>query len=85
MLQCGSAYFDAQPHSVLTRDKICGLKFQALCNFKNYDGETELFIDWLKPYIHEYTSNFLGYSRYEEAEVPTLIYRQNTNQQQKGN
>lgn len=75
MLQCSSAYFDAQPNSKLTRDKICGLKFQALCNLKNYNGEIEYFIDWLRPYIHDSSSDFLGYKRYEEDENPTLIYR----------
>jgi hypothetical protein len=43
-------------------------------NLKNYDGEIEKFIDWITPYIDGLEGDFLGYSRYEETEIPTLLY-----------
>lgn len=40
-------------------------------DFKNYDGEIDLFFDFIAPYVED---GFLGYSQYEEAEHPTLHY-----------
>ena len=42
-------------------------------DLKNYDNEIDLFIDWLKPYLDEFERNCIGWSWYEESEVPTLI------------
>lgn len=38
----------------------------------NYDSEIKHFLDWLAPYIE--TNGFIGYTKYEEFEDPTLIY-----------
>ena len=42
---------------------------------KNYNNEIELFIDWLKPYICEYSDEFIGYWLYEEYDKPELIFK----------
>lgn len=44
-------------------------------NIKNYDDEYELFLDWLCPYIDAYDDEMLGYIRYEDNELPWLIYK----------
>lgn len=75
MLRCDSYYFDAQTHSALIKDKFSeGLYLCIRCNLKNYDSEIEKFVDWIKPHIDGYEGKFLGFSRYEETEEPTLIY-----------
>ena len=72
MLQCDSCYFDGQTDSTIKNDQ--GWYLTVRCNFKNYDDEIELFLDWLAPYIETY--GFLGYHRYEEFDYPTLIYKE---------
>ena len=42
------------------------------CDLKDYHDEIKLLLDWLYPYIK--TRGFVGYTRYEEDEHPTLIY-----------
>jgi hypothetical protein len=46
-------------------------------NLKNYDGEIGKFIDWITSYIDALEGDFIGYSRYEDTETPTLIYHPN--------
>ena len=79
MLRCGSYYFDGQPDSKLYRDDLYENDpmyfLNVRCNLKNYEDEIKLFLDWLCPYIN--TEGFLGYTRYEEAYNPTLIYKEN--------
>lgn len=75
MFQCDSYYFDAETHSTMNFDDIS--KSYVLClrfNVKNYDSEIEHFVDWVMPYLDKYDGDFLGFSRYEEYEEPTLIY-----------
>jgi len=75
MLQCDSYYFDADTHSTIRFDSISNSYY--LCvrsNFKNYGNEIELFVEWIKPYLNKTEGDFLGFSRYEETEEPTLIY-----------
>ena len=40
---------------------------------KNYDGEIDKFLDWIRPYIAEFPGHCIGWSWYEEEDVPTLI------------
>ena len=40
-------------------------------DIKNYDGEIEQFFEWIAPYV---TTDFMGYSRYEEHREPTLFF-----------
>lgn len=43
-------------------------------DFKNYDQEIELFLDWIYPFIDEESSwPFMGWYWYEESEVPFAI------------
>lgn len=73
MLDCGSYYFDGKPDSSLNYDKITECYFlNVRCNLKNYDREIEHFLDFIQPYL--YTNGFIGYTRYEEDDDPTLIY-----------
>lgn len=74
MLNCGSAYFDGQPDSKLFED-YGKYYLNVRCNLKNYYCEIEEFLDWLQPYIM--TDGFIGYTRYEEHDDPTLIYNKN--------
>ena len=79
MLRCDSYYFDSQTDSKLYKDNLyedAPMYFlHILCNFKNYDNEINLFLDWLCPYI--ITEGFLGHTRYEENYDPTFIYKEN--------
>lgn len=78
MLNCNSAYFDAET------DSRIAVEFEAetyerrlICvrtNLKNYDSEIEKFIDWITPYLAKDPGDFLGFYRYEEDEQPTLIF-----------
>jgi len=43
-------------------------------DFKNYEGEIELFFDWIMPYVDNNDGEFIGYSRYEEDDVPALKF-----------
>ena len=75
MLYMDSYYFHADTHSTLRYDDNGKCWFLCIrCNLKNYDDEIEKFIDWVTPYLYEDEGNFLGFSRYEETEQPTLIF-----------
>ena len=72
MLQCDSFYF---PHTVYTSlvhrgedDIILNIR----CDLKDYDDEIKKFLDWIYPYTE--TRGFIGYTRYEEDDDPTLVY-----------
>lgn len=41
-------------------------------DIKNYDGEIEKFFKLIAPYAE---NNFIGYSRYEECESPSLYFK----------
>jgi hypothetical protein len=43
-------------------------------DLKNYDGEILKFIDWIDPYIDASDGDHIGHHRYEEEELPTLLY-----------
>ena len=75
MLQCDSYCFDADTHSTLRYDDIGKSYYLCIrCNLKNYENEIENFVDWIKPYLDKQKGDFLGFSRYEETEQPTLIF-----------
>lgn len=59
------------------KDSISG-QWSLLCkgDLKNYDKEIEKFVELLKPHV-DLNSNgktFIGYMRYEESIIPTLLY-----------
>lgn len=75
MLQSDSYYFAADTHSTMRYDDIGKAWMLCIrCNLKNYCQEIQKFIDWIEPYILAYEGDFLGFSRYEQTEEPTLIY-----------
>lgn len=75
MLQCDSYYFVADTYSTFRFDDIGQSWYLCVrCNLKNYDNEIEKFVDWIMPYIDAREGDFLGFSRYETTETPTLIY-----------
>ena len=41
-------------------------------DIKNYNNEIEQFFEWIAPWCE---NDFIGYRRYEEQLVPTLVYR----------
>lgn len=43
-------------------------------DLKNYEGEIEKFLDWVRPYFVQESDQCIGWSWYEESESPTLIY-----------
>ncbi len=76
MLTCDSYYFCADTHSTLRFDNIAKSWFLCIrSNFKNYDNEINLFIEWMDPYLQADSGDFIGFYRYEEDEIPTLIYK----------
>jgi hypothetical protein len=72
-----SYYFAADTHSTLRYDAIAEAWFICIrCNFKNYCGELRKFCEWIDPYVSANEGEFLGFSRYEESELPDLIFKQ---------
>lgn len=78
MLGCDSFYF---PHTadsslinrVVWRDPDSSERIlNVRCDLKDYEGEIDMFLDWIYPYAK--TRGFIGYTRYEECDNPTLIY-----------
>ena len=73
MLVCDSYYFDGRTDSSMERDTVSKrYELNVRTNFKNYNNEVDLFLDFIRPYL--YTDGFLGYMRYEDDDDPTLIY-----------
>jgi hypothetical protein len=72
MLRMSSAYFEAPTRSELITEPA-HRTLSVRCNLKNYDGEIEAFVDWMNPYVAAFKGDFLGFSRYEETEDPTII------------
>lgn len=76
MLQCDSYYFPAVTCSRLYLDRTSRDSYYLCirCNLKNYEGEIEAFLDWVRPHLWAFEGDFLGFHRYEGTETPTLIY-----------
>ena len=51
-------------------------------NIKNYDGEIDQFLDWIKPYIDRGSGNreMFAIKIYEEHDEPTIDYLHDANQ-----
>lgn len=74
---CSSAYFTTRGNSEF--NKWTGQSYDHPTLFihtslKNYDDEIGKFIDWIAPYVDDYTGTMVGYHRYEENQLPTLIF-----------
>ena len=75
MLRGSSSYFDGDTHSTVRLDETDGKYHVTIrCNFKNYDGEIENFMNWITPHIQALPGDFIGYTRSDLTEVPTLLY-----------
>lgn len=74
MLQCDSYYFQADTHSIVYPFPSKGYGISITCNFKNYNNEIDLFLDWIMPYVEAEPGKWLGYHMYENDDVPTLIF-----------
>ena len=74
MLKCCSCYFTDSQNSNL-KESYYGYTLHCDCDFKDYENEIELFLDWISQYAdYENYYEFVGYEIYEEDKVPTLIY-----------
>lgn len=76
LLKMHSAYFDMYPCSMLIHE-FERYSLSARSNLKNYCNEIEQFVDWITPYLDKRRGEFLGFSRYEEEEIPTLLFHPN--------
>lgn len=76
MLTCDSAYFAGETYSKFNRrysnEEPYILTIRS--NFKNYNREIKLFLDWIGPYLDMTYDPFIGYFRNEEDDDPVLIY-----------
>ena len=52
-------------------------------NIKNYEGEIEIFLEWIKPWIDKGSGarDMYAITMYEEAHVPEIYYLDNIDQQ----
>ena len=72
MLRCSSYYYTPFSLTKFHYDDIAeNYYLTSSSDFKNYDDGVNLFFDFIKAYVEE---GFLGYSLYEEDEVPTLYF-----------
>ena len=71
----GSEYFTGTANSKIKYRIISNqMVLHIDTDFKNYGDEIEHFLDWITPYVDAYNNDFLGYSRYEECNNPTLYF-----------
>jgi len=74
MLKCCSCYFTDSQNSNL-KEGYDGYILHCDCDFKNYENEIELFLDWISQYgNYNNYYEFIGYEIYEENKYPNLIY-----------
>lgn len=72
MLLSSSYYHDNIQHAALKFDDISKAhKLSVVCDLKNYDDEINTFLLMLAPAAE---NCFAGYVRYEEDEIPDLIW-----------
>ena len=72
---CSSYYFPQGNHNEWVRDSQGGYYWSFRANLKNYSDEIDKFFDWIDPYIYETEGTFLGYSLYEQEEIPTPRFK----------
>ena len=76
VLRCSSYYFVPFSWQNMRFNEISGCYYLcARADLKNYDSEIEKFFAWLDPYIDTHAGEFIGYSRYEESDTPTLYFK----------
>lgn len=75
----GSYYTPNTEASELTYDYI-GKQYSLLGkgDIKNYEEEIEQFFEFITPWVASYSNDipyFMGYTRYEEWDMPRLVYK----------
>lgn len=76
MFNNGSYYTPGTECGKLTQDKHNGQwSLLAKGDIKNYENEIEQFFKWLMPWIDATDGEFVGYSRYEEDDLPRLVIK----------
>lgn len=70
-----SYYFVPEAVSKFHDDWQGGKFIVSRSDLKNYDSEIEKFFEWIMPYIDAPDGQFIGYSRYEEDDVPKLYFK----------
>lgn len=76
MLTSDSYYHSANAGNAFIYDDIAGTHFlTVLSSFKDYEDEITKFVDWISPHIYVHAPKWIGYSWYEEADEPTMLYR----------
>lgn len=74
MLKCCSYYFTGTNNTKLIENEYQYI-LHIDCDFKNYNNEIDLFLDWISQYLDGHLNyEFVGYYRYEEDENPILLY-----------
>jgi hypothetical protein len=80
LFRCSSFYFGVnEPLSKMWFDEISKeWAISTRSNIKNYDGEIEAFIDWIKPYIASGSGarEMFAVVLYEEDYEPTIYYKE---------
>lgn len=78
LFQGSSYYFGVNaPVNKMWFDDICGQwQLSTRSNIKNYNGEIEEFLEWIKPYIESGSGcrDMYAIVTYEESAEPTIYY-----------
>ena len=78
LFRCSSYYFGVnEPVIKMWKDDIGGnWVLSTRSNIKNYEGEIEAFLEWIKPYIDSGSGcrDMYAIVTYEEAEAPNIYY-----------
>lgn len=81
--KCSSYYFTGTSNSAIKYNDLIGdsihnrMVLHIDCDFKNYENEIDLFLDFVAPYIDEKYRILLGYSICEDTDEPTLYFINN--------
>lgn len=81
--QCNSYYFTGTSNSKIHYNEKIGCKtdnrmiLHIDCDFKNYENEIDLFLNFIAPYVDANHNTFLGYSREEKFINPELYFINN--------
>lgn len=78
--RCASYYFVPRTVKDLWWDEILNdLYLVSRSDLKAYNGEARLFFDWIMPFVNKPEGEFIGYTRYEEFDEPTLYFKESQN------
>ena len=74
-VKCSSFYLIPLSLFKYREEKYTGDHLVFRCDFKNYENNIQLFLDWIEPYIEDREKEtHIGHFRYEENTYPTLIF-----------